>query len=141
MDFSEGEEEGDAEGLATLTGDCMCITLKQPFASAVAEDIKKTENRKWALKLPADGTGRWIFVHAGAEPAGSELAHHVEALQKMHPEFTSQVQSLFHSLPIPSMGLPQVQSLVHSLPNMGLPHVQPLIHSLPNTTRSTTHTT
>ena len=66
MSVSGDEEE--PQGLSFPTGDTMCITLKQLFASAIIEEIKKMENRTWALKLPADGSGRWIG--AAGSPSG-----------------------------------------------------------------------
>ena len=83
---SESEEERNS---SVPMGDDMCLTVKQPFASAVIDGIKGVENRSWVLKLPASGEGRWIFVHAGAEWAGSGFVGHLEALGELAPEFMS----------------------------------------------------
>ncbi|MFD9070575.1 ASCH domain-containing protein [Streptomyces lasiicapitis] len=41
------------------------LTIKQPWAGAIAHQTKRVENRSW--KLPAKHEGTRILIHAGAE--------------------------------------------------------------------------
>ncbi|MFF1709260.1 hypothetical protein [Streptomyces sp. NPDC058268] len=41
------------------------LTIKQPWAGAIAHQTKRVENRSW--KLPAAHEGARILIHAGAE--------------------------------------------------------------------------
>ncbi|HTE57036.1 MAG TPA: hypothetical protein VK698_39555 [Kofleriaceae bacterium] len=41
------------------------LTIKQPWAGAIAHQTKRVENRTW--KLPAKHHGARILIHAGAE--------------------------------------------------------------------------
>jgi hypothetical protein len=42
------------------------LTIRQPWAGAIAHQTKRVENRSW--KLPAKHHGARILVHAGAQP-------------------------------------------------------------------------
>ncbi|MBR8638680.1 ASCH domain-containing protein [Streptomyces tuirus] len=42
------------------------LTIRQPWAGAIAHQTKRVENRSW--KLPAKHEGARILIHAGAEP-------------------------------------------------------------------------
>jgi hypothetical protein len=42
------------------------LTIKQPWAGAIAHQTKRVENRSW--KLPAKHEGARILIHAGAQP-------------------------------------------------------------------------
>jgi len=42
------------------------LTIRQPWAGAIAHQTKRVENRTW--KLPAKHHGARILVHAGAKP-------------------------------------------------------------------------
>jgi hypothetical protein len=42
------------------------LTIRQPWAGAIAHQTKRTENRTW--KLPAKHEGARILIHAGAQP-------------------------------------------------------------------------
>lgn len=42
------------------------LTIRQPWAGAIAHQTKRVENRSW--KLPAAHDGADILIHAGAEP-------------------------------------------------------------------------
>ena len=44
-----------------------CISIKQPFASLIVEDIKDIENRTW--KLPEKYKGQRVLVHASSAKA------------------------------------------------------------------------
>lgn len=41
------------------------LTVRQPWAGAIAHQTKRTENRSW--KLPAKHEGARILIHAGAQ--------------------------------------------------------------------------
>lgn len=41
------------------------LTIRQPWAGAIAHQTKRVENRSW--KLPAKHEGARILIHAGAE--------------------------------------------------------------------------
>lgn len=43
------------------------LTIRQPWADAIAVGAKQVENRTW--KLPAKHEGARILIHAGAQPA------------------------------------------------------------------------
>ena len=42
------------------------LTIRQPWAGAIAHQTKRVENRTW--KLPAKHEGARILIHAGAHP-------------------------------------------------------------------------
>ncbi|WP_438479162.1 hypothetical protein [Streptomyces asiaticus] len=42
------------------------LTIRQPWAGAIAHQTKRVENRSW--KLPAKHHGARILIHAGAQP-------------------------------------------------------------------------
>ncbi|MGQ4343514.1 hypothetical protein [Streptomyces sp. SAS_275] len=42
------------------------LTIRQPWAGAIAHQSKRVENRTW--KLPAKHEGARILIHAGAQP-------------------------------------------------------------------------
>lgn len=42
------------------------LTIRQPWAGAIAHQTKRVENRTW--KLPAKHEGARILIHAGAQP-------------------------------------------------------------------------
>lgn len=42
------------------------LTIRQPWAGAIAHQTKRVENRSW--KLPAKHHGARILIHAGAKP-------------------------------------------------------------------------
>lgn len=42
------------------------LTVRQPWAGAIAHQTKRVENRTW--KLPAKHEGARILIHAGARP-------------------------------------------------------------------------
>lgn len=42
------------------------LTIRQPWAGAIAHQTKRVENRSW--KLPAKHEGARILIHAGAKP-------------------------------------------------------------------------
>lgn len=42
------------------------LTIRQPWAGAIAHQSKRVENRSW--KLPAKHEGARILIHAGAQP-------------------------------------------------------------------------
>ncbi|GAP46928.1 ASCH domain-containing protein [Streptomyces azureus] len=42
------------------------LTIRQPWAGAIAHQSKRVENRSW--KLPAKHEGAHILIHAGAQP-------------------------------------------------------------------------
>ncbi|WP_282084077.1 ASCH domain-containing protein [Streptomyces tendae] len=42
------------------------LTIRQPWAGAIAHQSKRVENRSW--KLPAKYEGARILIHAGAQP-------------------------------------------------------------------------
>ncbi|WP_392971020.1 ASCH domain-containing protein [Streptomyces sp. LN245] len=42
------------------------LTIRQPWAGAIAHQTKRVENRTW--KLPAKHHGARILIHAGAQP-------------------------------------------------------------------------
>lgn len=42
------------------------LTIRQPWAGAIAHGTKRVENRSW--KLPAKQLGERILIHAGARP-------------------------------------------------------------------------
>ncbi|MFE9286631.1 ASCH domain-containing protein [Streptomyces olivaceus] len=42
------------------------LTIRQPWAGAIAHGTKRVENRTW--KLPAKYEGARILIHAGAQP-------------------------------------------------------------------------
>lgn len=42
------------------------LTIKQPYAGAIAHQTKRVENRSW--KLPEKHEGARILIHAGAKP-------------------------------------------------------------------------
>lgn len=42
------------------------LTIRQPWAAAIAHQAKRVENRSW--KLPAKHEGARILIHAGAQP-------------------------------------------------------------------------
>ncbi|MGW6225370.1 ASCH domain-containing protein [Streptomyces olivaceus] len=42
------------------------LTIRQPWAGAIAHGTKRVENRSW--KLPAKYEGARILIHAGAQP-------------------------------------------------------------------------
>ncbi|MEV8033959.1 hypothetical protein [Streptomyces sp. NPDC086182] len=42
------------------------LTIRQPWAGAIAHQTKRVENRSW--KLPAKYHGARILIHAGAQP-------------------------------------------------------------------------
>jgi hypothetical protein len=42
------------------------LTVRQPWAGAIAHQTKRVENRTW--KLPAKHEGDRIIIHAGAQP-------------------------------------------------------------------------
>ena len=43
------------------------LTVRQPWAGAIAHQSKRVENRSW--KLPAKHEGARILTHAGSQPA------------------------------------------------------------------------
>lgn len=42
------------------------LTIRQPWAGAIAHQTKRVENRTW--KLPAKYEGARLLIHAGAQP-------------------------------------------------------------------------
>ena len=46
--------------------DTRALTIRQPWAGAIAHQTKRVENRTW--KLPAKHHGTRILIHAGAQP-------------------------------------------------------------------------
>ncbi|MGV9888341.1 hypothetical protein [Streptomyces sp. NPDC003395] len=42
------------------------LTIRQPWAGAIAHQTKRVENRSW--KLPTKHEGARILIHAGAQP-------------------------------------------------------------------------
>lgn len=42
------------------------LTIRQPWAGAIAHQSKRVENRSW--KLPAKHDGARVLIHAGAKP-------------------------------------------------------------------------
>ncbi|MEU2724020.1 hypothetical protein [Streptomyces smyrnaeus] len=42
------------------------LTIRQPWAGAIAHQTKRVENRTW--KLPAKHVGARVLIHAGAQP-------------------------------------------------------------------------
>jgi hypothetical protein len=42
------------------------LTIRQPWAGAIAHQMKRVENRTW--KLPAKHHGARLLIHAGAQP-------------------------------------------------------------------------
>lgn len=49
------------------------LTIRQPWAGAIAHQSKTVENRSW--KLPAKHEGARILIHAGAQPDRDALVH------------------------------------------------------------------
>jgi len=63
------------------------ITMLQPFASGVLAGKKTVENRSWSPKLPTDGAGVWLAVHAGRGPVATAKAFGslIEGLERAWP--------------------------------------------------------
>lgn len=49
------------------------LTIRQPWAGAIAHQSKRVENRSW--KLPAKYEGARILIHAGAQPDRDAQVH------------------------------------------------------------------
>jgi hypothetical protein len=49
----------------TTTDTLRALTIRQPWAGAIAHQTKRVENRTW--KLPAKHEGARILIHAGAQ--------------------------------------------------------------------------
>ena len=49
------------------------LTIRQPWAGAIAHQTKRVENRTW--KLPATHEGARILIHAGAQPDRHAQVH------------------------------------------------------------------
>lgn len=49
------------------------LTVRQPWAGAIAHQTKRVENRTW--KLPAKYHGARILIHAGAEPDKNAIVY------------------------------------------------------------------
>lgn len=49
------------------------LTIRQPWAGAIAHQTKRVENRSW--KLPAKHEGAHILIHAGAERDRNAVVH------------------------------------------------------------------
>jgi hypothetical protein len=49
------------------------LTIRQPWAGAIAHQTKRVENRTW--KLPAKHHGARILIHAGAEPDRAAIVY------------------------------------------------------------------
>jgi hypothetical protein len=49
------------------------LTIRQPWAGAIAHQAKRVENRSW--KLPAKYEGARILIHAGAQPDRDAKLH------------------------------------------------------------------
>ncbi|MFJ7297639.1 ASCH domain-containing protein [Streptomyces collinus] len=49
------------------------LTIRQPWAGAIAHQTKRVENRTW--KLPAKHHGARILIHAGAQPDRHAQVH------------------------------------------------------------------
>ncbi|WP_309032587.1 ASCH domain-containing protein [Streptomyces alfalfae] len=49
------------------------LTIRQPWAGAIAHQSKRVENRSW--KLPAAHHGARILIHAGAQPDRNAEVH------------------------------------------------------------------
>lgn len=50
-----------------MTHTIRALTIRQPWAGAIAHQTKRVENRSW--KLPAKHHGARILIHAGKQPA------------------------------------------------------------------------
>lgn len=63
----------------------LALTLRQPWAHAIAHGEKRIENRSW--RPSANVLGSTIAIHAGAKPRGRALAE-VECLcRELHLDF------------------------------------------------------
>lgn len=49
-----------------MTTEIRALTVRQPWAGAIAHQDKRVENRTW--KLPARYEGARLLIHAGAQP-------------------------------------------------------------------------
>ncbi|MGW3428006.1 hypothetical protein ACWDHW_08615 [Streptomyces melanosporofaciens] len=49
------------------------LTIRQPWAGAIAHQNKRVENRSW--KLPAKHEGARILIHAGAAPDKNAIVY------------------------------------------------------------------
>ncbi|MFD7705601.1 ASCH domain-containing protein [Streptomyces sp. NPDC059786] len=55
------------------------LTVRQPWAGAIAHQTKRVENRSW--RLPAKHVGTRILIHAGAKPDQDAIVYgdHLDA--------------------------------------------------------------
>ena len=66
---------------------CFCLTIKQPFTSAVIEEEKRWENQRHPLsRYVRDGT--WVFLHSSASPWRAKYPS-VDERWPNHPSFRS----------------------------------------------------
>ena len=66
---------------------CFCLTIKQPFTSAVVEEEKRWENQRYPLsRYVRDGT--WVFLHSSASPWRAKYPS-VDERWPNHPPFRS----------------------------------------------------
>lgn len=91
--------------LPTSTADLRCISIKQPFASAIMARKKLVENRSWGPSI--GGEGVWLVVHSSkdavTESPNDEHAKHLQQLRAVWPQMppigtlpTSSILGLMH---------------------------------------------